>query len=113
MESNISITDGVSPPSYSEQQLVSCSSAYSNAGCNGGWYYWAWDYLKVNAQETTSAYPYTSGTTGVDGTCKYNAANGKVKVTTYSAIGTTNTAITAAIAVQPVSVALCAMSPVF
>jgi len=108
IESNIAITNGGAVPNYAEQQLVSCSSAYSNAGCNGGWYYWAWDYLKVYANENTSSYPYTSGTTGVDGTCKFNASLGKVNVTSYSAIGTTNAAITSAINTQPVSVALCA-----
>ena len=50
-------------PKYSEQQLVSCSSAYGNNGCNGGWYFWAWDYEQTNGQVLESNYPYTSGTT--------------------------------------------------
>ena len=97
VESNIAITYGGAVPNYSEQQLVSCSSAYGNAGCNGGWYYAAWDYMKVTAQENSSSYPYTSGTTGVDGTCTANTSLGKVKVTTYAAIGQTNAEIIAAI----------------
>ena len=97
VESNIAITTGLAVPNFAEQQLVACSGAYGNGGCNGGWYYWAWDYMKVNAQENTSSYPYTSGTTGVDGACMYNSSLGKVKVTSYSAVGTTNTAIMAAI----------------
>jgi len=28
----------------SEQQLVDCDPI--SGGCDGGWYYWAWDYLK-------------------------------------------------------------------
>lgn len=35
--------------SLSEQQLVDCSSAQGNMACYGGWYYWAWDYLKTAA----------------------------------------------------------------
>ena len=32
----------------SEQELVDCATSaagYSNNGCNGGWYNWAWDYV--------------------------------------------------------------------
>ena len=36
----------------SEQQFVSCSSAFGNAGCNGGWYYAAWDYSETNPVES-------------------------------------------------------------
>jgi len=61
VESAIAIAENVAVPVLSEQQYVSCSSSYGNSGCNGGWYYWAWDYGKVNAQETSAAYPYTSG----------------------------------------------------
>jgi len=61
----------------SEQQLVSCSSAYGNGGCNGGWYYYAWDYMITYAQEMDSSYPYTSGNLGLTGKCKY-AAGGLV-----------------------------------
>jgi hypothetical protein len=41
-------------PILSEQQLVSCSSAYGTQGCKGGWYYEAWDYAKVNPLTTES-----------------------------------------------------------
>lgn len=57
----------------SEQQLVDCDTK-GDAGCNGGFYYWAWEWLETNGQEETSAYPYTAA----DGTCKYNSALGKV-----------------------------------
>lgn len=33
--------------SLSEQQLVDCDTT-SNAGCDGGFYYWGWDYLKTS-----------------------------------------------------------------
>ena len=49
----------------SEQQLVDCTSAHGNQGCNGGWYDSAWKYLKKNVLMPISSYPYTAGTTGV------------------------------------------------
>ena len=49
----------------SEQQLVDCSSAQGNAGCDGGWYDSAWEHLKTNELVSIDNYPYTSGKTGV------------------------------------------------
>jgi len=49
----------------SEQQLVDCSSAQGNAGCDGGWYDSAWEYLKTNELMSNENYPYTSGSTKV------------------------------------------------
>lgn len=47
----------------SPQQLVDCATdaaGYGSNGCSGGWYYWAWDYLKTHGQETNANYPYTA-----------------------------------------------------
>jgi len=118
VESAISIFHNVHPtPILSPQQLVSCSQAYGNNGCNGGWYYYAWNYLQANAQETNADYPYTSGN-GVTGTCKANTSLGIVKTVAgagkdYVVVGQTNTDIMSAIDRQPTSVAIDASQNVF
>jgi len=45
------------------QQLVDCDP--TSDGCNGGWYFWAYDYLKDHALMKESDYPYHA----VDQTC--------------------------------------------
>jgi len=45
----------------SEQNLVDCSSAYGNYGCNGGWMTNAWKYVQaVGGINTESTYPYVA-----------------------------------------------------
>lgn len=48
----------------SEQHLVDCSQSYHNGGCDGGWMFWSWDYLKNNGFMKSPDYPYTSGANG-------------------------------------------------
>jgi C1A family cysteine protease len=101
---------GVRPvPNYSEQQVVSCSSAYGNQGCNGGWPVNAYKYIQANPLCTYAQYPYTSGTTELTGACNSNnQANCKTTggtLSTYAVIPTGNCgALQAAVAAQPVSV---------
>ena len=96
--------------SFSEQQLVDCSTAQGNMGCGGGWYYWAWDYLMTSGQMLESDYPYTS-TAGVSGACQYNSAKtygNTASPTDYVEVGATTADIKSALNVGPLSVAIAA-----
>jgi cathepsin L len=91
--------------SLSEQNLVDCSGAQGNQGCNGGLMDQAFDYIKANnGIDTEESYPYK----GVDQDCKFNAANVGATVTGYVDIEKGNEDdLTAAIAaVGPISVAI-------
>jgi len=92
--------------SLSEQNFVSCSFLQGNFGCNGGMYGRAWNYAKTHPIETEAAYPYTSGTTTQSGSCLYNQSLGVVSVASFVTIGTDCNSIMAAIAQEPVSVAI-------
>jgi len=96
--------------SFSEQQLVDCSSSYGNQGCNGGLMDNAFEYTAAKGIEQESQYPYTA----VTGTCKYNAGNA-IKVNTgHTDVAKNNqVALLNAAAVQPISVAIEADQPVF
>jgi C1A family cysteine protease len=91
--------------SLSEQQLVDCDTA-TNQGCNGGFMDDAFTYIKGNGLTTEAAYPYKA----VQGAC---AISGKTLAIAVGAVkgfvdvpsGDEN-ALQAAVAQQPVSVAI-------
>jgi C1A family cysteine protease len=97
--------------SLSEQQLVDCSQAEGNQGCNGGLMDYGFQYIIDNKGITTeSAYPYTAS----DGTC---ASKGKPVAATLSGFKdvapNNELALETAIVQQPVSIAVEADQSVF
>jgi cathepsin L len=114
---SLSIQYNAAPTYNSQQQLVSCSSSFGNQGCNGGWYFYAWNYMQTTAQVSAATYPYTSGKFGVTGTCNTAALTpGVVKTqspTAYYYAGRSNSMIQSAIVIKPNSVAIEADQPVF
>ena len=89
--------------SLSEQQLVDCSGAEGNQGCNGGLMDYGFDYIIANKGITTeAAYPYTAA----DGTCK-TGQKAAATITGYTDVPVnSDTALVAAITQQPIAVAV-------
>ncbi|VEL24902.1 unnamed protein product, partial [Protopolystoma xenopodis] len=69
----------------SEQQLVDCSSAYGNMGCQGGLMDKAFQYVKDNnGIDDEKSYPYESGKTGeASDVCKFEEQFVAAKVTGF------------------------------
>jgi cathepsin L len=88
----------------SEQNLMDCSTAQGNQGCNGGLMTAAMDYIiSNNGVDTESSYPYTAE----DGTCSFSASNVGATLKSYTnvASGDEKSLLNAA-AKGPVSVAI-------
>jgi cathepsin L len=90
--------------SLSEQNLVDCSSAEGNQGCNGGLMDNAFKYIQKNhGIDLESCYPYHA----TDGTCKYKKTCCGSTVTSFSDVPSGNEqSLVNAIATGPVSVAI-------
>jgi cathepsin L len=63
--------------SLSEQNLVDCSQAYGNFGCNGGWMVSAYRYVIDKGLDTEASYQYK----GVQEKCHFNPRTIGVKAT--------------------------------
>lgn len=97
--------------SLSEQQLVDCSQSYGDNGCEGGLMDNAFSYIAAgNPLETESEYPYTAQ----DGTCNYDQSEGQVSISNHVDVAQYDpNQLLAAVAQQPVSVAIEADQAVF
>jgi C1A family cysteine protease len=93
----------------SAQQINSCDT--TSYGCNGGWTEHAFNYVigTSNGLETNTMYPYTSGTSGVTGSCQANG-QGVVGISSYTMVSG-ETAMTNYVGnTGPLSVCLCAQN---
>jgi C1A family cysteine protease len=89
--------------SFSEQQLVDCSTPYGNYGCNGGLMDSAFDYIKDHAICNEADYPYKA----MDGKCKESKCTGVTKVKKYKDVDqNSELALKTAVAKNPTSVAI-------
>lgn len=83
----------------SEQELVDCDT--KSGGCNGGWMRYAFEYVQNNGLDLGVDYPYTAK----GGKC---APSGKktIKIRGYESAGSSESTLQAAVANQPVSIAV-------
>jgi len=91
--------------SLSEQNLVDCSTAQGNQGCNGGLMDDAFKYVIANhGIDTEASYRYTA--TGPN-SCKFSAANIGDTISSYTDVSRgSESALQTAVDQQPISVAI-------
>jgi len=90
----------------SEQNLVDCSTAEGNMGCNGGLMDYAFEYvIKNHGIDTEASYPYSA--TGPNA-CRFNRANVGATISTYQDVpsGSESHLESSVAAVGPVSVGI-------
>eukprot|EP00441_Pelagodinium_beii_P020481 CAMPEP_0197678524 /NCGR_PEP_ID=MMETSP1338-20131121/90154_1 /TAXON_ID=43686 ORGANISM="Pelagodinium beii, Strain RCC1491" /NCGR_SAMPLE_ID=MMETSP1338 /ASSEMBLY_ACC=CAM_ASM_000754 /LENGTH=326 /DNA_ID=CAMNT_0043259469 /DNA_START=71 /DNA_END=1051 /DNA_ORIENTATION=+ len=94
--------------SLSEQQLVDCSGPEGNQGCGGGIMDQAFQYIENNGGICSeAAYPYTAA----DGSCKASSCTNVASISGYQNVPhNSESALKAAVAQQPVSIAVDAQS---
>jgi len=104
IEADYAIENNAAPISLSEQQLVDCSTAFGNQGCNGGLMDQAFQYvINTSALCTEASYPYTAQ----DGTCAVSSCTPVIGIKGFVDVtANSEAALTTAVAQQPVSVAV-------
>jgi C1A family cysteine protease len=104
IEGAYAIENNASPISLSEQELVDCSAAEGNEGCAGGLMDQGFEFvIKNKGLCTEKSYPYTAS----DGQCRESTCASTVTITAYKDVPQNDeTQLQAAVAQQPVSVAV-------
>jgi len=97
--------------SLSEQNLMDCSTAFGNQGCNGGLMDNAFQYIIANnGIDTEASYPYETA----QGTCRYKVANKGATISGYRDVASgSESALLTATNKQPISVAIDASNQSF
>lgn len=98
----------------SEQELVDCATgvSYGSHGCSGGQMEGAFKFIIENGQCSNSAYPYTSGVSKIGGSCQKCSA--VAHITSCSDVKPNDQiSLKAAVAMQPVAVAISADTRLF
>jgi C1A family cysteine protease len=119
LEGGVVAVKGGALTSLSEQHLVDCDNRQNGGtdmGCNGGWMDAAFDWAAANGGLCSEAgYPYVSGTTKDEGTCKMSSCGTKyAQPKGHSDVTTKDDgAFIAALNIQPVAVAIQANQPAF
>merc|ERR1712180_175264 len=90
--------------SFSEQNLLDCSSSYGNMGCNGGLMDPSFHYIKDHGITTEEAYPYKAH----KGSCHYDESMSAASITGWKDIrrGSEEDLKAAVSEVGPISVAI-------
>jgi len=108
IESYFFLAKGGALQELSPQQITSCDKV--DGGCNGGWPYRAYNYVKgAGGMELARDYPYTSGS-GQTGVCKFVASKvvAGSGLTGYTNIAKTEAQLQAALNNGPASVCVAA-----
>ncbi|KAF4725977.1 hypothetical protein FOZ63_008683, partial [Perkinsus olseni] len=97
--------------SFSEQQLVDCSTDYGNNGCDGGLMEYAYDYIRDNGIDLDSTYPYNAKKNKCQDTLVKKADGLSVgEVNGFYKLDSTDAALMTALVAAPVSIAMYADS---
>jgi len=87
MESNYFLSKGTLPI-LAPQQIVSCDT--TDDGCNGGNPSTAYEYVEsVGGLEPETSYPYTSGTTEINGACTSKVKDETVDISNWGIVSQT------------------------
>ncbi len=107
-EAAYAIENNCAPISLSEQELVDCSQAEGNEGCSGGLMDQGFEFIIKNGGLCSeTAYPYKA----TDNTCAKSTCKSVVTIGAFTDVPKNNeSALQAAVAQQPVSVAVDAES---